>query len=595
MSVDLDRQIAEYCRLMDEKQGGLSFEDILERSGELQAIPGGGNRPLVPRRRWIAVAAAALTVLIVVIGIRLLPATDVTPDPADPPTVTSVPAPSTVGPPTTADPDIEPWLSYQFVPTGNLAQGCAWCPAVLLTDGRVLVLGGWPSIEGAGRVAELFNPATGTFSTTGRPAGDFDQGSAVPLDDGRVLVIFGLSERAEVYDPATGEFETTDIAYPQGQGGVAVKLTDGRVLLLGYNEGPSGIFDPSNDTFATVASPGLGGEFDAVLLEGGDVLIVDGQQAMTFDPVEGTFAKTGELITPRGGYTLTRLLDGRVLIAGGQELVEPYDLVSQAEIYDPETTAFTVAGHMNVPRWWHAATRLSDGRVMLVGGTGGSPSGLDSAEIFDPATSEFRLVTSRMTRPRVAGTAITLNDGRVLVFGHYPGNGFGSDAGSSTAEVFTQGRQVDEGEGAATGNPTEVDAEATFDLTPVLSRGSGSTELRARLLIPPGSLEGVSEMHALATLDVEGAPSTGTITIEVGAPFSQVLTWDLSEGSGGSGGGGEVDLDAACDAGCDMTIPVTVSWTGDVATGILGLRLQFAYAGSPPYASEGLGLTMVNP
>jgi hypothetical protein len=424
MSVDLERQLAEYCRHMDEAQGGLSFEDIQERTGDLQVIPGRGNLPLSPRRRWIAVAAAALAVVIVVIGVRFLPATDATPQPADQPNTTSVPTP------TTADPDAETWMSHQFVATGDLVHNCAWCPAARFDDGRVLVLGGRAQ-------AQLFDPATGTFSKTGPPAGDFEQGSAVLLDDGRALVIFGLSERAEIYDSATGEFQPTDIAYPQGENGVAVKLADGRVLVLGYNRGPSGIFDPSDDTFTAVPSGGLDGASEAVLLEDGDVLIVDGQQAMTYDPVEGTLVKTADLITPRGGHTLTRLLDGRVLIAGGQELVEPYDLVSQAEIYDPETTTLTAAGYMNEPRWWHVATLLSDGNVMLVGGRGDSPAGFDSAEIFDPSTGGFLPVTSTMSQPRVAATAVTLNDGRVLVFGHYPGNvPVGGEPPSNTAEIF---------------------------------------------------------------------------------------------------------------------------------------------------------------
>ncbi len=387
--------------------------------------PDGAGRRLAvaqiarPRPRWALVAIALF--IVIFLAVPLLVDTQKGVDPA-----TEVPTP----PPPSTEVPTPPPSSGQFLPTGDLNQSCAWCPAALLIDGQVLVLSG----SGA---AEVYDPATGTFSQTGAPLGDFNQGSAVTLDDGRVLVMFGLSDRGEIYDPDIGLFEPTDITYPQGQNGIAVRLSDGNVLVLGYDRGPSGIFDPRNDSFTTVASPGLDGEFSAVLLEDGDVLIVDGRQAMTYNPVDGTIAETGDLNTPRGGHTLTRLLDGRVLIAGGQELDEPYDLVPQAEIYDPETTTFTVAGYMSVPRWWHAATLLSDGQVMLVGGRGDSPAGLDSAEIFDPTTGEFQPVTSTMSQPRVAGTAITLNDGRVLVFGHYPGNvPTGGEPPSYTAEVL---------------------------------------------------------------------------------------------------------------------------------------------------------------
>lgn len=97
MSVDLDRQLKDYCRLIDEKQGVLSLDDILERTGDQQVIPNiTPRRPdqqLSPRRKWIAAAAAALVVLIGAIGIRSLPATDGTPEPADQPTTTTWPGP----------------------------------------------------------------------------------------------------------------------------------------------------------------------------------------------------------------------------------------------------------------------------------------------------------------------------------------------------------------------------------------------------------------------------------------------------------------------------------------------------------------------
>jgi hypothetical protein len=97
MSVELDRQLIEYCRLIDERQGALTFDDILERTGEQQVIPhvipGRLDRQLSPRRKWLAVAAAALAFVIVAISIRFLPATDGPPEPAEQPTTTTWPGP----------------------------------------------------------------------------------------------------------------------------------------------------------------------------------------------------------------------------------------------------------------------------------------------------------------------------------------------------------------------------------------------------------------------------------------------------------------------------------------------------------------------
>src|SRR5262245_31067956 len=100
----------------------------------------------------------------------------------------------------------------------------------------------------------------------------------------------------------------------------------------------------------------------ATLLTDGKVLINRGTGGSTelYDPVTGAFSPTGPSLG--GGFaqgsTATRLLDGRVLIVGG----------SPAEIYNPPTGTFSPAGNLNVARVVHTATLLSNGKVLIVGG-----------------------------------------------------------------------------------------------------------------------------------------------------------------------------------------------------------------------------------
>ena len=91
---------------------------------------------------------------------------------------------------------------------------------------------------------------------------------------------------------------------------------------------------------------------------------------------------TGSLAAARRYHTATLLLDGKVLVVGGEAAGSIY--LSSAELYDPATGFWTSTGTLNVARRSHTATLLEDGRVLVAGGYDGSYIG--SAEVYDPGT-----------------------------------------------------------------------------------------------------------------------------------------------------------------------------------------------------------------
>ena len=133
---------------------------------------------------------------------------------------------------------------------------------------------------------------------------------------------------------------------------------------------------------------------------------------------QGAFTPTGDMTTQRQGHTATLLTNGKVLIAGGSAILS-------AELYDPLTGTFALTGSMTTPRAGHTATLLPDGKVLIAGG---SVSG--SAELYDPSTGTFT-ATGAMTTPRGGHTATLLNTGKVLITG-----GDSTAATGGTAELY---------------------------------------------------------------------------------------------------------------------------------------------------------------
>jgi len=124
----------------------------------------------------------------------------------------------------------------------------------------------------------------------------------------------------------------------------------------------------------------------------------------------GTFTNTGNLSVPRQFHTATLLPNGKVLITGG--VVGSTIVLNTAELYDSGSGTFSATGSMTTPRYFHCATLLPDGKVLITGGS----SQEARAELYDPASGTFS-PTGAMTTARGIHTAILLNNGKVLIAG----------------------------------------------------------------------------------------------------------------------------------------------------------------------------------
>lgn len=141
---------------------------------------------------------------------------------------------------------------------------------------------------------------------------------------------------------------------------------------------------------------------------------------------------TGDLNVPRSFHTATLLPDGRVLVAGGRGADS--GALPSAELYDPATGGWTLTGSLSRPRVAHTATLLPNGKVLIIGGGTLTPGslGLDgTAELYDPNTGNWS-PTGNLNTARTGFTATLLATGKVLVAGGVDD----SDDSLNSAELY---------------------------------------------------------------------------------------------------------------------------------------------------------------
>jgi hypothetical protein len=176
--------------------------------------------------------------------------------------------------------------------------------------------------------------------------------------------------------------------------------------------------------------------FTATELNSGKVLVAGGldnhdnvlDNAELYDPATRKFVAVANTMSDRRMFqTATLLLSGKVLLAGGATNLSG-DTTNTADIYDPASNSFTPATFpMDHQRAAHTATLFTAGpmagKVLIAGGVGGSSFFFkdSSAELYDPTSQQFVLLSSFMNEPRSMHTATLLDNGEVLFAGGFSG------------------------------------------------------------------------------------------------------------------------------------------------------------------------------
>jgi N-acetylneuraminic acid mutarotase len=350
--------------------------------------------------------------------------------------------------------------------------------AVLLPNGNVMVAYGpgpgayYPGTIGptnAQGSAEIYNQATNTWTPIGMTL-QLPGFSTTKLANGQVLLVggtsastYGVTNLAQIFSPATNTWSIAAPLNTAREYHTATLLQNGKVLVVGGDTTidytvnfPSQyppvlasveLYDPATNTWTAAASLITGRTLHtATLLANGKVLVAGGidsngvfvPTAEIYDPSANTWSAAGSLITPRYQHTATLLNTGKVLLAGGNSNTISSGTavpLNAAELYDPSANTWASAANMAFGTASPMAILLNNGSVVIAGGVGMTDVGvvgtIGGVELYSPATNTWSQLAS-MNFQRNQNAATLLSNGQILVTGI--GYGF---YGSVQAEIYT--------------------------------------------------------------------------------------------------------------------------------------------------------------
>ncbi len=314
-----------------------------------------------------------------------------------------------------------------FTVYGPTTHVLAFSTATLLNDGRVFIVGGWDTVSYASGFSSdtwSWTEASGFVAGPALPAARGTH-SAVLLANGKVMIASGITNGSpapcgppyypldsQVFDPAAangaGAWSTSGNLKASRSNATMVMLTGGLALLTGG----SAINCPSNN-------PGQA-------------------EAELYDTAAGTWTATGSMGTSRSILDLVALPNGDALAAGGGNNT---GVLAAAETYHlsaAATGAFTSAGAMAAARQNDGAVLLQSGQIAVLGGTSSATAYMTSVEVYDPMARTWSAGPASLATGRYFHTATVLKNGKVLVVGGYGAGSFPSTKALDSAEVLDE-------------------------------------------------------------------------------------------------------------------------------------------------------------
>jgi len=304
----------------------------------------------------------------------------------------------------------------------KLTTNRALCTATVLSDGRVLLVGGVDNKGVPIATAEIYDPKQNKFVAAASMASKRAGHGATLLPDGRVMVSGGAAffpdsqfsnilqfastgvlNSTEIYDPKNNKWSAGSNIREQLLGPALTTLGTGKVLLSG----------------------GIG--IDKFF--GLPVGLVTRANCNLYDPTKNTWAGATAMKTGRTGHDINVVVlkNGKVLVTGGvsgsvtvsNTSLSNVASIANAELYDPSQNTWTALANMAAGRTAHTATLMSNGNVIIAGGTSGpvlTTKSTNSVQEFNATSNTWKALNALKVARAGHGAALTA-DGLLVLFG----------------------------------------------------------------------------------------------------------------------------------------------------------------------------------
>jgi Invasin, domain 3/Galactose oxidase, central domain len=410
---------------------------------------------------------------------------------------------------------------------GSLTTARANQTATLLNNGKVLVAGGY-GVSGALASTELYDPATNTWAPGPRMVqGRWGQ-TATLLADGRVFVYGGANTNS-----ATGDIGTTEIYDPVADTWTAAApfesvifqsatlMTNGEVYIAGGNELSPGpwLYDPVSNQWFVVLSPALlPTSVVAAQLDSGQVLIEGRGQALLGTPTRGFAAGLTQVAAPLDSSsdgTLTRLPTGQLLAITGRA---PPTAGPPAETVQTSTERYDPVANTWVPDApLHTAradmtATLLPDGTMLVVGGDGASSLLASAERSSPIGPVHNTITATADHTALPADGTSSSTITIRVADGHGAPLAGQTLSLSLSGTGTIGTVTDHGDGSYTAAYTTSTTSGPATVTIV----DGLVTRQMGFYATPGLPAAINLVADPATVHVSGTnPPRVDLQLEV--------------------------------------------------------------------------------